>query len=214
MERYKDKLSCFRYGVCFLSNRRFVFFYSHIRDVTTGLPGLNGWLGSESREQGGSALSTVRTRAPFIVACVHHAVVSDWPAVPSRAVPSRWKTQVMSGSTPPPPPAESGGSEGCCFPPGYKHFQPEEHGLERGFRLTAFSELKGWGCKVPQEALLKLLAGLEADRADGKAEDDASDFGQQVAAPRLGEDNEWREREPSTRDRVEALGWRSRRQVG
>uniref|UniRef100_A0AAQ6AAD1 selenide, water dikinase n=1 Tax=Amphiprion ocellaris TaxID=80972 RepID=A0AAQ6AAD1_AMPOC len=58
------------------------------------------------------------------------------------------------------------GTEGC-FPPGYKPFKPEEHGLERGFR-----------CKVPQEALLKLLAGLESDRADGtgKAGDQASEF--------------------------------------
>lgn len=94
---------------------------------------------------------------------------------------------VMSGSTPPPPLAETMGTDGC-FPPGYKHFKPEEHGLERGFRLTAFSDLKGWGCKVPQEALLKLLAGLEADRVDrtGKAGDDGSDFSQQLAGPRLG----------------------------
>lgn len=94
---------------------------------------------------------------------------------------------VMSGSTSPPPLTEAVGTEGC-FPPGYKHFKPEEHGLDRGFRLTAFSDLKGWGCKVPQEALLKLLAGLEADRADGtgKAGDEASDFGQQLPGPRLG----------------------------
>uniref|UniRef100_A0AAX7VJW9 selenide, water dikinase n=1 Tax=Astatotilapia calliptera TaxID=8154 RepID=A0AAX7VJW9_ASTCA len=55
----------------------------------------------------------------------------------------------MSGSTSPPPTVEAVGTEGC-FPPGYKPFKPEEHGLERGFR-----------CKVPQEALLKLLAGLD-----------------------------------------------------
>lgn len=63
------------------------------------------------------------------------------PAVPCRAVPG--EDSVMSGSTPPPPPADSAGSEGGCLPPEYKHFQPEEHGLDRGFRLTAFSELKG-----------------------------------------------------------------------
>lgn len=48
----------------------------------------------------------------------------------------------MSGSTSPPPTVEAVGTEGC-FPPGYKPFKPEEHGLERGFRLTSFSELKG-----------------------------------------------------------------------
>lgn len=109
------------------------------------------------------------------------------PAYATAIVQLSSREGVMSGSTPPPPLSESVGSEGC-FPPGYKHFKPEEHGLERGFRLTAFSDLKGWGCKVPQEALLKLLAGLEADRADGtgKAEEEASDFGQQLSGPRLG----------------------------
>ncbi|TNN26160.1 hypothetical protein EYF80_063703 [Liparis tanakae] len=48
----------------------------------------------------------------------------------------------MSGSTSPPRSAETAAAEGC-FPPGYKPFRPEEHGLERGFRLTAFSDLKG-----------------------------------------------------------------------
>lgn len=95
----------------------------------------------------------------------------------------------MSGSTTPPPPVEAAGTE-ACFPPGYKPFKPEEHGLERGFRLTGFSDMKGWGCKVPQEALLKLLAGLEQDRADGtgKAGEQAPEFGQQLSGPRLGKD--------------------------
>jgi hypothetical protein len=48
----------------------------------------------------------------------------------------------MSGSTPPTPPAEAVGVEGCLLP-GYKPFKPEDHGLDRGFRLTAFSDLKG-----------------------------------------------------------------------
>lgn len=94
----------------------------------------------------------------------------------------------MSGSTSPPPPAEAVGSD-AGFLSGYTHFKPEEHGLDRGFRLTAFSDLKGWGCKVPQEVLLKLLSGLEADQADGtgKAGDEASEFVQQLPGPRLGE---------------------------
>lgn len=48
----------------------------------------------------------------------------------------------MSGRTSPPPSVEVVGSE-ACFPPGYKPFKPEEHGLERGFRLTSFSDMKG-----------------------------------------------------------------------
>uniref|UniRef100_A0A8C4Z7L8 selenide, water dikinase n=1 Tax=Gadus morhua TaxID=8049 RepID=A0A8C4Z7L8_GADMO len=82
----------------------------------------------------------------------------------------------MSGSTPPTPPAEAVGVEGCLLP-GYKPFKPEDHGLDRGFR-----------CKVPQEALLRLLAGLEPDPAAGAGEagDQASEFGQQPPGPRLG----------------------------
>lgn len=40
-------------------------------------------------------------------------------------------------------------------------FDPEAYGLPKEFRLTKTTELKGWGCKVPQESLLKLLKGLE-----------------------------------------------------
>lgn len=42
-----------------------------------------------------------------------------------------------------------------------KMFRPEEHGLRPDFRLTKFSTLRGWGCKVPQELLNKFLAGVE-----------------------------------------------------
>lgn len=107
----------------------------------------------------------------------------------------------MSGSAPPTPPDD--GSDTCglaaFLPAGYQAFKPEDHGLDRSFRLTAFSDLKGWGCKVPQEALLKLLEGLEPDRPGvgtgeeggpaAGAGDEASEFGQlsQTAhGPRLG----------------------------
>jgi len=36
-------------------------------------------------------------------------------------------------------------------------FDPTAHELEANFRLTRFADLKGRGCKVPQEVLLKLL---------------------------------------------------------
>lgn len=35
------------------------------------------------------------------------------------------------------------GGYGAFYPAGYQAFHPEEHGLDRGFRLTAFSDLKG-----------------------------------------------------------------------
>ena len=43
-------------------------------------------------------------------------------------------------------------------------FDPTAHELEANFRLTRFADLKGRGCKVPQEVLLKLLEGLQDDQ--------------------------------------------------
>lgn len=40
-------------------------------------------------------------------------------------------------------------------------FSPTKHGLLDTFRLTDYANLKGWGCKVPQKVLLKLLEGLQ-----------------------------------------------------
>lgn len=50
----------------------------------------------------------------------------------------------------------------------YKKFLPENYGLDKNFKLTDFTGLKGWGCKVPQKVLLKLLEGLESDDSDSK----------------------------------------------
>ncbi|GCC36793.1 hypothetical protein chiPu_0015292 [Chiloscyllium punctatum] len=40
-------------------------------------------------------------------------------------------------------------------------FNPENYELDKNFRLTRFAELKGTGCKVPQDVLLKLLEALQ-----------------------------------------------------
>ncbi|XP_036373898.1 selenide, water dikinase 1-like isoform X2 [Megalops cyprinoides] len=40
-------------------------------------------------------------------------------------------------------------------------FNPESYELDPGFRLTRFTELKGTGCKVPQDVLQKLLESLQ-----------------------------------------------------
>ena len=42
-------------------------------------------------------------------------------------------------------------------------FDPTAHDLDANFRLTRYADLKGRGCKVPQEVLLKLLEGLQDD---------------------------------------------------
>ena len=42
-------------------------------------------------------------------------------------------------------------------------FDPTAHELDANFRLTRFADLKGRGCKVPQEVLLKLLEGIQDD---------------------------------------------------
>lgn len=40
-------------------------------------------------------------------------------------------------------------------------FTPESYELDKSFRLTRFTELKGTGCKVPQDVLQKLLESLQ-----------------------------------------------------
>lgn len=40
-------------------------------------------------------------------------------------------------------------------------FNPESYDLDKNFRLTRFTELKGTGCKVPQDVLQKLLESLQ-----------------------------------------------------
>jgi len=45
-------------------------------------------------------------------------------------------------------------------------FDPTAHDLDADFRLTKFADLKGRGCKVPQEVLLKLLEGLQEDQSN------------------------------------------------
>lgn len=45
-------------------------------------------------------------------------------------------------------------------------FDPEAHELDKDFRLTKFTELKGWGCKLPQEKLLTLLKELKDDEGE------------------------------------------------
>ena len=63
-------------------------------------------------------------------------------------------------------------------------FDPVAHDLEPDFRLTRFADLKGWGCKVPQEALLKLLEGLQQD--GNQQETEQAHFQYVAATPRIG----------------------------
>jgi len=60
-------------------------------------------------------------------------------------------------------------------------FDPTAHDLDANFRLTRFADLKGRGCKVPQEALLKLLEALQDDNS---AEENAHYM--HMAIPRIG----------------------------
>lgn len=60
-------------------------------------------------------------------------------------------------------------------------FDPTAHDLEATFRLTRFADLKGRGCKVPQEVLGKLVSSLQQDYSQ---QDD--DHFMQMAVPRIG----------------------------
>ena len=45
----------------------------------------------------------------------------------------------------------------------YSKWNPTEFSLDPSFRLTNYTGLKGWGCKVPRNVLLRLLEGLGDD---------------------------------------------------
>ena len=59
-------------------------------------------------------------------------------------------------------------------------FDPTAHELDDNFQLTRFGDLKGRGCKVPQEVLLKLLEGIQDDGGQ-----DSEHF-MHMAIPRIG----------------------------
>ncbi|XP_072255153.1 selenide, water dikinase 1 [Pyxicephalus adspersus] len=59
-------------------------------------------------------------------------------------------------------------------------FNPESYELDKSFRLTRFAELKGTGCKVPQDVLQKLLESLQ----ENHFQDDEQFLG--AVMPRLG----------------------------
>jgi selenide,water dikinase len=63
-------------------------------------------------------------------------------------------------------------------------FDPLAHDLEASFRLTRFADLKGRGCKVPQEVLNKLVEGLQQDY-NTAAEHEHAHF-MHLAIPRIG----------------------------
>ncbi|XP_062928698.1 selenide, water dikinase 1 isoform X2 [Mobula hypostoma] len=59
-------------------------------------------------------------------------------------------------------------------------FNPESYELDKHFRLSRFAELRGTGCKVPQDVLHKLLEALH----DNHYQDDEQFLG--AVMPRLG----------------------------
>lgn len=63
-------------------------------------------------------------------------------------------------------------------------FDPLAHDLDASFRLTRFADLKGRGCKVPQEVLNKLVEGLQQDY--NNAQDHEHAHFMHMAIPRIG----------------------------
>lgn len=64
-------------------------------------------------------------------------------------------------------------------------FDPVAHDLEPTFRLTRFADLKGRGCKVPQEVLTKLLEEIQND--DNNPQDHEHAHFMHMAIARYGE---------------------------
>ena len=78
---------------------------------------------------------------------------------------------------------ELGGQSASTAAAVRRPFDPTAHELDANFRLTRFADLKGRGCKVPQDILLKLLEGLQDD---SHGEGDHGHF-MHMAIPRIGE---------------------------
>lgn len=63
-------------------------------------------------------------------------------------------------------------------------FEPQAHDLDPNFRLTKFADLKGRGCKVPQDVLTKLLEGLQ--QQEHASESEQAHFQYVAAVARIG----------------------------
>lgn len=61
-----------------------------------------------------------------------------------------------------------------------RQFDPTAHDLDSNFRLTRFADLKGRGCKVPQDVLNKLVGSLQQDYSSH------DDQFMHMAIPRIG----------------------------
>ena len=61
-----------------------------------------------------------------------------------------------------------------------RQFDPTAHDLDANFRLTRFADLKGRGCKVPQDVLNKLVGSLQQDYSSH------DDQFMHMAIPRIG----------------------------
>lgn len=59
-------------------------------------------------------------------------------------------------------------------------FDPAAHDLDSSFRLTRFADLKGRGCKVPQDVLNKLVSSLQQDYSQ------EHDNFMHISVPRIG----------------------------
>ncbi|ESO06545.1 hypothetical protein HELRODRAFT_184938 [Helobdella robusta] len=63
-------------------------------------------------------------------------------------------------------------------------FDPQIHDLDPNFRLTRFADLKGLGCKVPSDALTRMLEPFREDKS--LLDSEQSHFQYVAATPRIG----------------------------
>jgi len=69
--------------------------------------------------------------------------------------------------------------------PTRRPFDPVAHELDPNFRLTKFSDLKGLGCKLPRDALNKMLEPLR-DQEKSQLEAEQAHFQYVLPSPRMG----------------------------